>query len=58
MDELFAKKTREAHAIVLDMRNERIPKNDCDIPFEVNKVLHQIKEETARREKLFKKKKP
>lgn len=55
IDALFADKTSEARAIV-QSRRRSIEKQVDDVPFEVNKVIGQLRQETARREKLFKRK--
>jgi hypothetical protein len=57
LEELFKSKTEEAHRIVNTEDDEALKVSlGPAIPFEVSKVLHQIQQETERREKLFKKK--
>lgn len=56
IEELFTRKTVEAANIVrtTDKSNNEVAVTE--LPFEVNKVLYKINEETQRRQKLFKRK--
>lgn len=56
IEELFARKTREAANLVDSRKKQDIEATPQDIPFEVNKVLYQIGQETQRRAKLLKRK--
>jgi hypothetical protein len=57
VEALFIKKTAEAAQIVAaNVQTSTV--DNSDIPFEVNKVLYKINEETERRRKLFKRKQP
>lgn len=52
--ELFKQKTQEAERIVAS-KPKSVAASD-EVPFEVNKVLAQISQETARRAKVLKRK--
>lgn len=56
IDQLFQSKREEAKLIVSKRRESTNPVGGDEIPFEVNKVLNQLKQETQRREKLLKRK--
>lgn len=54
IEQLFRLKTEEATRILANSSTK--PTSTEDLPFEVNKVLGKIREETARRAKLSKRK--
>lgn len=56
IDQLFAKKTREAAEIVAAKPTRIKTEPETGLPFEVNKVIAKIDELTEKRKKLFKKK--
>ena len=56
IDELFARKTLEAQNIIVHRQKHHNDTTTQDVPFEVNKVLYQIGQETQRRAKLLKRK--
>lgn len=58
IENLFIKKTEEATRILANAAaaKEKKEKDQSELPFEVNKVLRKINEETSRRAKLSKRK--
>jgi transcriptional regulator of met regulon len=55
IEQLFKRKTEEAISIVAQ-RSQTEKEITVPIPFEVNKVLNQIAQETERRNKVLKRK--
>lgn len=53
IEQLFQRKTIEASNLI--KASDKLT-NTAELPFEVNKVLYKINEETERRKKLFKRK--
>lgn len=58
IETLFSRKTEEATRILANAAaaKEKKEKDAAELPFEVNKVIKKINEETSRRAKLSKRK--
>lgn len=58
IENLFIKKTEEATRILANAASskDKEKKDASELPFEVNKVIRKINEETSRRAKLSKRK--